>query len=85
MDPDSGFNSSDGLSDEEWDRSRFKRKSNIGKRAIKELTEHQEEDRAQSKRNARKLTVDHGAPGTVQAMQRLEATCDTFYTGLGKK
>lgn len=57
------FNSSDGVSDDDWDRSRFQRNENIGARQVRSIIARQVEDRLESKRNARKLTVMHGAPG----------------------
>ena len=64
------FDSSDGLSDEDWDRSLFDRKSNVGKRQIEGILARQAEDRPLSKRNNRKLTFVWGAQSSQRQGQR---------------
>ncbi|KAH9223686.1 hypothetical protein DL95DRAFT_453629 [Leptodontidium sp. 2 PMI_412] len=82
--PNDDFDSSDGLEDDDWDRSQFGHNPNHGKRQAASILARQAEDRILSKRNARNLTYSYGAPGTQYATARVEAAWDTFFRGLGK-
>ena len=77
------LDSSDGLSDEDWDRSMFRRNPNIGKRQAEIILARQAEDRPASKRNYRKLALVWGAPSTQATTARVERTWEAFCQSIG--
>lgn len=80
------YDSSDGLEDDDdWDRTQFTRNANHGKRQAMTIIARQAEDRAISKRNARRLTMTAAAPCSQYAIDRVQETWDAFYTSIGFK
>lgn len=69
--------------DDDWDRTQFVQNPNHGKRQAMTIIARQAEDRAISKRNARKLTLTAGDPGSQYAITRIERTWDSFYASIG--
>jgi hypothetical protein len=57
-DPDQdAYNSSNGLSDDDWDRSQFARNPNLGNQQVMSIIERRDENRVESKRDMRRLNI----------------------------